>query len=121
MCRTTPSATATLPFASVAAAKQDSPGPIRGQSGMSSVRERPMPSKTVESLPRLGRPAATAGGRIDWPYAVSFGIYHAVALLACWPWLFSLDRAHHLSVGNLRIRDARHQSLLSPAVDASLV
>jgi fatty-acid desaturase len=80
---------ATLPFASFAPAKQDSTGPIRGKSGMSSVRERPVRAKVVEPSPRLERPAATIGGRIDWPYAVSFSVYHAVALLACWPWLFS--------------------------------
>jgi fatty-acid desaturase len=38
---------------------------------------------------RLAPPTTLARGRVDWPYAISFALYHAVALLAFWPWLFS--------------------------------
>src|SRR3954452_3071378 len=56
---------------------------------MSSVSQESAGRQRLPELPRLGKPAAVAGGRIDWPYAVSFALYHAVALLACLPWLFS--------------------------------
>jgi stearoyl-CoA desaturase (delta-9 desaturase) len=38
---------------------------------------------------RLAAPDTVAHGRVDWPYAVSFALYHALALLAFVPWLFS--------------------------------
>ena len=38
---------------------------------------------------RLDVPATVAAGTIDWPYAVSFVLYHVLALLALVPWLFS--------------------------------
>ncbi len=41
------------------------------------------------ALPRLEKPAAVAGGRVDRPYFFSFILYHVVALSACLPWLFS--------------------------------
>src|SRR4051812_47140940 len=42
--------------------------------------------KTVE---RLAPPTTLAKGEIDWPYAISFSVYHALALLAFVPWFFS--------------------------------
>jgi fatty-acid desaturase len=56
---------------------------------MSSVRQEPVGSTRKQELARLPKPAAVAGARIDKPYAVSFAVYHTVALLACLPWLFS--------------------------------
>jgi fatty-acid desaturase len=56
---------------------------------MSSVSERPAVGETTTALPQLERPAAVANGRIDRPYAISFALYHVVALLAVLPWLFS--------------------------------
>ena len=41
------------------------------------------------SSKRLAAPDTVARGRVDWPYAGSFGLYHALALLAVMPWLFS--------------------------------
>ncbi|MGD0102442.1 MAG: fatty acid desaturase [Rhodopila sp.] len=38
---------------------------------------------------RLPLPAAVDRRRIVWPYAIAVGVYHAVALLALLPWLFS--------------------------------
>jgi len=38
---------------------------------------------------RLVKPNTVVAGRVDWPYAVSFALYHALALLALVPWLFS--------------------------------
>jgi stearoyl-CoA desaturase (delta-9 desaturase) len=49
------------------------------------VRTDVQPSDSV----RLSVPAAVDAGRIDWPYVGGFAVYHAVALLACVPWLFS--------------------------------
>src|SRR5947209_15755262 len=56
---------------------------------MSSVSERRTAGFASSAVPRLEKPAAVAGGRIDRPYAISFVVYHAVALLAVLPWLFS--------------------------------
>src|SRR5438105_3247255 len=56
---------------------------------MSSVSARPIRDEQTRIFPRLERPAAATGGRFDRPYAISFVLYHAVALLACLPWLFS--------------------------------
>jgi stearoyl-CoA desaturase (delta-9 desaturase) len=42
--------------------------------------------KTVE---RLAPPSTLAKGEVDWPYAISFTIYHTLALLAFVPWFFS--------------------------------
>jgi stearoyl-CoA desaturase (delta-9 desaturase) len=44
------------------------------------------PATTTE---RLDVPATVETGKIDWPYAGSFAFYHALALLAAVPWLFS--------------------------------
>ena len=38
---------------------------------------------------RLAAPATVGWGRVDWPYAVSFAVYHLLALLAFVPWLFT--------------------------------
>jgi stearoyl-CoA desaturase (delta-9 desaturase) len=38
---------------------------------------------------RLPLPAAVDRRRIVWPYAITVGVYHLVALLALLPWLFS--------------------------------
>jgi len=38
---------------------------------------------------RLAAPDTVAWGRVDWPYAGSFAVYHALAVLALVPWLFS--------------------------------
>ena len=38
---------------------------------------------------RLAAPDTIAWGHVDWPYAVSFAVYHLLALLAFVPWLFS--------------------------------
>jgi len=38
---------------------------------------------------RLALPAAVDKRRIVWPYAITVGAYHLVALLALLPWYFS--------------------------------
>src|SRR5437016_4140507 len=38
---------------------------------------------------RLPRPAGVELRRLDWPIAISIVVYHAVALLAFFPWFFS--------------------------------
>ncbi len=51
-----------------------------------------LPTLAIVSQPaprRLAAPPTLARGRIDWPYAVSFAVYHAAALLALWPYCFS--------------------------------
>jgi stearoyl-CoA desaturase (delta-9 desaturase) len=56
---------------------------------MSSVSEQQLAPVPERQFPRLERPAGAVGGRVDRPYAISFALYHVVALLACLPWLFS--------------------------------
>ena len=41
------------------------------------------------SAPRLPLPAAVDTRRIVWPYAITVGLYHLLALLALLPWCFS--------------------------------
>ena len=38
---------------------------------------------------KLPLPETVPPKKIIWPYAISVGLYHALALLAFWPWLFS--------------------------------
>src|SRR5205085_2190621 len=38
---------------------------------------------------RLDAPPTVAAGKVDWPYAVSFAVYHLAALLALAPYCFS--------------------------------
>src|SRR5437016_4765861 len=38
---------------------------------------------------RLALPDTLATGQLDWPYAISFALYHGLALLALLPWFFS--------------------------------
>jgi len=56
---------------------------------MSSVGQEPVGSARTAVPARLPKPAAVAAARIDRPYAISFVVYHSIALLACLPWLFS--------------------------------
>jgi stearoyl-CoA desaturase (delta-9 desaturase) len=42
-----------------------------------------------QSAPVLPLPAAVDRHRIVWPYAITVGLYHAIAALALLPWLFS--------------------------------
>jgi fatty-acid desaturase len=56
---------------------------------MSSVGQEPVGGARTATPSRLPKPAAVAGARIDRPYAISFVVYHSIALLACLPWLFS--------------------------------
>ena len=49
-----------------------------------------MPPSADRMAPgRLAAPDTSAWGHVDWPYAVSFAVYHLLALLAFVPWLFS--------------------------------
>ena len=48
-----------------------------------------VPATDGASVRKMDAPATVARGHVDWPYAISFVIYHLVALLAFWPWLFS--------------------------------
>jgi stearoyl-CoA desaturase (delta-9 desaturase) len=48
-----------------------------------------LPTAEGASQKRLAAPDTVAHGRVDWPYAISFALYHALALLAFVPWLFS--------------------------------
>jgi stearoyl-CoA desaturase (delta-9 desaturase) len=43
----------------------------------------------LSAAPRLPLPAAVDRHRIVWSYAVTVGVYHALALLALLPWFFS--------------------------------
>ena len=43
----------------------------------------------LSAAPRLPLPAAVATNRIVWPYAITVGVFHALALLALLPWCFS--------------------------------
>jgi stearoyl-CoA desaturase (delta-9 desaturase) len=43
----------------------------------------------VAAPSRLQRPAAVDTGQVVWAYAVTVGVYHALALLALLPWCFS--------------------------------
>src|SRR3954447_25244686 len=47
------------------------------------------PTLTIPTATALLRPAAVDRHRIVWPYAITVGIYHLVALLALLPWFFS--------------------------------
>jgi len=47
------------------------------------------PASEPSQTKRLAAPTTLARGKVDWPYAISFVVYHVVALLAFWPWLFS--------------------------------
>jgi stearoyl-CoA desaturase (delta-9 desaturase) len=49
----------------------------------------PSAASAATESKRLAPPTTLARGRVDWPYAISFALYHVVALLAFWPWLFS--------------------------------
>lgn len=49
-----------------------------------------LPQSTTDVAPRLlPLPAAVQTNQIVWPYAITVGIYHALALLALLPWCFS--------------------------------
>src|SRR4051794_20791934 len=56
---------------------------------MSSVSDIKPAVEAVASPPKLDKPPAATGARVDWPYAVSFVIYHASAALVLLPWLLS--------------------------------
>src|SRR5437588_348395 len=56
--------------------------------GMSHAIEVQSAPKRSEAE-RLAAPTSLVRGRVDWPYAGSFALYHLLALLAFWPWLFS--------------------------------
>src|SRR5437763_1011074 len=51
------------------------------------INVRPEARETVTG--RLTLPETLATGQIDWPYAISFTLYHVLALLAVLPWFFS--------------------------------
>lgn len=51
------------------------------------ARREPVPLPKSFFASRLARPAAAR--RIAWRYAIPLPVFHALALLACWPWLFS--------------------------------
>src|SRR5262249_5128002 len=51
------------------------------------INVRPEAPGTMPQRPEV--PASVAAGSIDWPYAVSFVLYHILALLALVPWFFS--------------------------------
>jgi stearoyl-CoA desaturase (delta-9 desaturase) len=55
---------------------------------MSHAIEVPSADERLDAK-RLTAPKTLARGRVDWPYAISFALYHFVALFAFWPWLFS--------------------------------
>ncbi len=44
---------------------------------------------TGPALKYLLSPEGVERGRLDWPYVVTVGLYHAIALTALLPWLFS--------------------------------
>ena len=44
---------------------------------------------TGPALNYLLSPEGVERGRLDWPYVLTVGLYHAVALTALLPWLFS--------------------------------
>src|SRR5262245_52417801 len=49
----------------------------------------PRPAAETAIPARLAVPHTVALGKLDWPYAGSFALYHVLALLALIPWLFS--------------------------------
>ena len=53
------------------------------------VSIRPPVANLDRVPPRLALPAAVDLRRVEWPYAITVGVYHAIALLAVVPWLFS--------------------------------
>ena len=66
---------------------------------------------------RLPHPESTTPPKILWPYCISLGLYHALALLAFLPWLFSWTGVTLTVLGLVRVRNLGHQPLLPPSAD----
>lgn len=55
----------------------------------------------IEQLSRPRRPMkASEGTVVSWRYVIAFVIVHGLALLACWPWLFSWTGVAWVLIGH---------------------
>jgi fatty-acid desaturase len=88
------------------------------------VSIRPNAASPRPAIKHLPLPAAVNKRRILWPYAITVGLYHLVALLALFPWFFSwtgvalaIAGIHvfgHLGIGLGYHRLLTHRGLVCP-------
>ena len=68
---------------------------------------------------RISLPAGVQPFKLNWPYIIGIGAYHAVARACLHARLFQLERPHRRDRRHPSVRAVRHQPLLPPAAHPS--